>query len=73
MLCYGERLKGNVLTVLTVDGVYEVVLKNLNLMTISDLEMAIAEEFVMDIFLEKKELNLSDTNIVSFIESRKID
>ena len=66
-------MKGNVLTVLTVDGVYEVVLKNLNLMTISDLEMAIAEEFVMDIFLEKKELNLSDTNIVSFIESRKID
>ena len=72
MLCYGENLKGNILTVLTASGTYEVVLENLNLLVISDLETAIDEEFVMDIFIDNKELHISDMNIVRFIEVRKI-
>lgn len=72
MLCYGENLKGNILTVLTASGTYEVVLEKLNLLVISDLETAIDEEFVMDIFIDNKELHISDMNIVRFIEIRKI-
>lgn len=72
MLCYGENLKGNILTVLTASGTYEVVLEKLNLLVISDLETAIDEEFVMDIFIDNKELHISDMNIVRFIEVRKI-
>lgn len=72
MLCYGENLKGNILTVLTASGTYEVVLEKLNLLVISDLETAIDEEFVMDIFIDNKELHISDMNIVTFIEVRKI-
>ena len=72
MLCYGENLKGNILTVLTASGTYEVVLEKLNLLVISDLETAIDEEFVMDIFIDNKELHISEMNIVTFIEVRKI-
>lgn len=73
MLCYGERLKGDILTVLTAIGTYEVVLKKIDPVVISDLEMAIDEEFVMDIFMDNRELHISDMNMVSFTELRKID
>lgn len=73
MLCYGERLKGDILTVLTAIGTYEVVLQKIDPVVISDLEMAIDEEFVMDIFMDNRELHISDMNMVRFTELRKID
>ena len=73
MLCYGERLKGDILTVLTAIGTYDVVLQKIDPVVISDLEMAIDEEFVMDIFMDNRELHISDMNMVRFTELRKID